>query len=56
MVGVALEVLEYESITRRRLTACPFCGHQFEEYEPRWKHYLDDHGPEDVGRSGGVEP
>lgn len=40
-----------------QLVACPFCGHQFVEHEPRWKHFLDEHDPSDVpALSGGEWP
>ncbi|WP_232687928.1 hypothetical protein [Halobacterium zhouii] len=32
------------------LTACP-CGFIFSASEPRWKHLLDEHKPEDFGLS-----
>ncbi|WP_227260952.1 hypothetical protein [Salarchaeum japonicum] len=31
------------------LVSCPFCGHDFQPNEPRWKHLLDEHDPEDAG-------
>lgn len=37
--------------TGNKLTACPLCGHEFGHMEPRWKHLLDEHGPEDAGLS-----
>ena len=42
-----------QGVVRVSLTACPLgdCGHEFEKYEPRWRHYLDDHTPEDCGLS-----
>lgn len=49
-VGVTLEVYE-NGVARNRLTALPLCSHDFEENEPRWKHVLDEHGPEDAGQS-----
>lgn len=33
----------------RRLAECPLCGHEFAVQEHRWKHFLTEHGPEDVG-------
>jgi len=32
------------------LTACP-CSYVFAENENRWKHFLEDHAPEDFGLS-----
>ena len=34
-----------------RLVSCPLCGKDFEDHEPRWLHFLDEHGPEDAGLS-----
>lgn len=39
-----------------RLVACPFCEHTFEHKEPRWRHFLEDHEPEDAGLSPIEEP
>lgn len=51
MRGV-LEIKEYGRSKRVcKLVACPFCTHEFEENEARWKHFLDEHGPEDAGLS-----
>ena len=33
------------------LIECPACGYEFSEKEPRWKHFLHDHLPEDFGLS-----
>lgn len=50
MVGVTLEVYEYgRGVARNRLVACPLCGYSFDEHERRWKHFLDEHSPEDAG-------
>lgn len=38
-------------VTRNRMTGCPLCGYEFGHMEPRWKHILDEHGPEDAGLS-----
>ncbi|MEE6211085.1 hypothetical protein U3A55_13125 [Salarchaeum sp. III] len=44
-----LETYEYEhGVARNRLIACPLCGYEFEWNEHRWKHFVDDHGPEDI--------
>lgn len=52
MTAVTLEVAIYARSKRvNRLVACPFCGHEFAHNEPRWKHFLDDHDPEDAGLS-----
>ena len=32
-----------------RLTTCPLCPHEFGAFENRWKHFLDEHDPEDAG-------
>jgi len=32
------------------LTACP-CGYVFDANENRWKHFLEEHSPEDFGLS-----
>jgi len=48
----ALEVRTYgRSQKAIRLLSCPFCGHEFDSHEPRWKHFLDQHNPEDAGLS-----
>lgn len=31
------------------LVECPFCGHEFDKNEARWKHLLEKHDPEDAG-------
>lgn len=38
---------------RRRFmfSMCPICRHIFDKYEHRWKHFLDEHEPEDLGLS-----
>ncbi|MFB6114381.1 MAG: hypothetical protein ABEJ58_09825 [Halodesulfurarchaeum sp.] len=36
---------------RNRLVQCPFCGHDFDDQEPPWLHFLENHGPEDAGLS-----
>ena len=47
--GRALQPIQYDGHTvRNRLVYCPLCGHQFDRYEPRWKHFLDDHDPDDI--------
>lgn len=53
----ALEVTLYSRSKRVvRLVSCPFCGHSFDDHEPRWKHFLEEHDPDDVpGLSGGPE-
>ena len=46
----ALEISSYErSVKVYRLVGCPFCDHEFEDSEPRWKHFLEEHDPEDAG-------
>lgn len=52
MIGV-LELITYEGrgCVRTRLTGCPLCGQAFDDHEPRWKHFLDEHEPEDAGLS-----
>lgn len=51
MRGV-LEIKEYGRSKRVcKLVACPFCGYEFGYKEPRWKHFLDEHEPEDTGLS-----
>lgn len=48
----ALEVRTYgRSQKAIRLISCPFCGNEFDSHEPRWKHFLNEHGPEDAGLS-----
>ncbi|QDX39855.1 hypothetical protein [Salarchaeum sp. JOR-1] len=45
-----LEVRTYERSQQSiRLVSCPFCTHDFDPHEPRWKHLLDEHDPEDAG-------
>lgn len=39
-----------------RLVACPFCGHTFADNEHRWKHFLENHDPEDAGLTPLNEP
>lgn len=59
MVRVSIETRVYSRGRRtHRITGCPFCGHEFEDWEPRWKHFLDEHDPEDAGLSpaGEVAP
>ena len=42
-----LKTKQYESGREFHiLTACP-CGYEFAEMENRWKHYLEDHEPDD---------
>lgn len=36
---------------RLTLTNCPFCGKPFDRNEHRWKHFENDHNPEDAGLS-----
>jgi hypothetical protein len=52
VVGV-LETYEYDEtgVVGNRLDVCPFCDHGFADHEARWRHYLDDHDPEDAGLS-----
>lgn len=51
MRGV-LEIKEYGRSKRVcKLVACPFCTHEFQENEARWKHFLDEHDPVDAGLS-----
>jgi ribosomal protein S27AE len=53
VVGVTLEAYRYDQkgTVATKLTECPACGHAFGEHEARWKHFLDEHGPEDLGLS-----
>ena len=52
MVRVSLRSVTFEGgYTAHNLVRCPSCGHPFERYEPRWKHFLDDRSPEDFGLS-----
>lgn len=48
---MTLEYYEYEECGRvqNRLVECPLCGHEFSHREPRWRHFFEDHGPEDAG-------
>lgn len=49
---MALEILEYENGYREpKIVVCPACGHDFAVNESRWRHFLEDHGPEDFGLS-----
>lgn len=32
-----------------RLVTCPICGYEFDDYDPRWHHFLEEHDPEDAG-------
>jgi len=49
-----LEITTYGRSQRFvKLVECPFCGHQFDDSEPRWKHYLDEHGTEVIPGNGG---
>ncbi len=51
MVGVSLTTDTYARGRRvHTLTACP-CGYVFDSHENRWKHFLEDHNPEDFGLS-----
>lgn len=34
------------------LVVCPFCGHEFDENERRWKHFDDEHDFEDLAIGG----
>jgi|GEM_PF-5047245 len=34
--------------SQNTLVECPLCGHQFDDYEPRWKHFLDEHDASDI--------
>lgn len=46
---MTLEFYEYgHGVARNRLVACPFCPHEFDEHEQRWRHFYNDHVPEDV--------
>lgn len=48
----SLEITRYDrSKDRLRLVDCPFCDHTFDEKEPRWLHFLEEHDPEDAGLS-----
>ncbi|UWG46517.1 hypothetical protein HSRCO_0215 [Halanaeroarchaeum sp. HSR-CO] len=48
----SIEIATYERSEKHfRLIACPFCGHEFDAFEQRWVHFLDEHGPEDAGLS-----
>jgi len=50
VVRVSIQTTRYSRGRRvHRLVTCPFCGHKFADWEPRWKHFLDEHGPEDAG-------
>lgn len=61
---MTLEYYEYDDcgVVMTRFVDCPLCGYEFGHQEPRWKHFLDDHTPDDAGLSplgtvtGGVEP
>jgi|GEM_PF-2328400 len=45
-----LEIRHYDrSKIWYNLVACPLCEHEFEENEARWKHFLQEHEPEDAG-------
>ncbi len=51
MVRVSLSTDVYARGRRvHTLTACP-CGYVFDPNENRWKHFLEDHRPEDFGLS-----
>jgi hypothetical protein len=51
VVGVSLTTDVYARGRRvHTLTVCP-CGYSFDLNENRWKHYLEDHNPEDFGLS-----
>ncbi|NIB99404.1 hypothetical protein [Halobacterium sp. R2-5] len=48
---MTLEFYEYEKCGRvqNRIVECPLCGHEFSHREPRWRHFFNDHTPEDAG-------
>lgn len=51
----SLEIREYGRSKRVvRLVTCPFCGYAFDDHEPRWKHFLEYHDPEE-GALGTIE-
>ncbi|MEF8772943.1 hypothetical protein [Halodesulfurarchaeum sp.] len=33
----------------KRLVECPFCCHTFDDHDPQWKHFLEEHDPENAG-------
>ena len=53
MVGVTLERTAYagQAVVQVTLVDCPArdCDHRFKHYEQRWRHFLEEHGPEDFG-------
>lgn len=55
---MTLQVEEFDNHWKRiMLSECPVCGHEFGKNQHRWKHYLEDHDPEDFGLSPlGVVP
>ncbi|NIB99407.1 hypothetical protein [Halobacterium sp. R2-5] len=47
---MSLRVRTYERSERFvTLTHCPACEYPFDTDERRWKHFLQDHDPEDFG-------
>lgn len=50
MFGVTYEVTVHEGGLRTfTIISCPSCGYDFGPREPRWRHFHDDHTPEDFG-------
>jgi len=44
-----IETYEYgHGVAQNRLLWCPLCGYEFEKHEHRWKHFHEEHGPEDI--------
>lgn len=40
---------EHSGVEQKRLVVCPLCSYPFESDESRANHFLEEHGPEDVG-------
>lgn len=56
---MTLDEYEYDGsgVVGNRLEGCGLCGYEFGRNEPRWKHFLEEHGPDDVpSPAGGDRP
>lgn len=49
---MSIEVYNYDDgrgDRANRLVSCPLCGYEFSRQERPPTHFLDEHGPEDIG-------
>lgn len=52
MVAVAIRATNApEHGDKLQLVDCPLCGHSFDKREHRFRHFLQEHRPEDAGLS-----